>query len=96
MDDDSAMYFVPAKSSNDLKAGSLFRYAPRDKDILCIYKSMKDYDNYNLGCGANPGTVFMIISLSSKEQAVKVLTSDGYLGYAALYYHSIEIAVKNF
>lgn len=96
MNDDSTMYFVPAKSRNDLKVGSLYKHVPRDKDILCIYKSMKDYDNYNLGCGANPGTVFMIISLSSNKQAVKVLTSDGYLGYAALYYHSIEIAVKNF
>ena len=83
MNDDSTMSFVPAKSGNDLKVGSLYRHAPRDKDILCIYESMKDYDNYARGYGAKPGTVFMIISCS-KRQPVKLLTSDGYLGYAAL------------
>lgn len=94
MNDDSTIYFVPAKSRNDLKVGSLYRHDPRDKDVLCIYESMKDYDNYFLGCGAKPGTVFMIISFSNK-QAIKLLTSDGYLGYAALYYQDIEIAAKN-
>jgi hypothetical protein len=94
MNDDSTMSFVPAKSRNDLKVGSLYRHAPRDKDILCIYESMKDYDNYALGYGAKPGTVFMIISCS-KRQPVKLLTSDGYLGYAALCHLDIEIAAKN-
>lgn len=94
MNDDSTMSFVFTKSRNDFKAGSLYRYTPRDKDVLCIYESMKDYNNYFLGCGAKPGTVFLIISFSNK-QAIKLLTSDGYLGYAALYYQDIEIAAKN-
>jgi hypothetical protein len=94
MNDDSTMYFVPVKSRNDFKAGSLYRYNPLYSVVLCLYDSLQDYHCYALGYSAEPGTVFMIISVS-KDQPEKVLTNDGYIGYAGLYYPDIEIAVNN-
>ena len=94
MNDDFTMSFVFTKSRNDFKAGSLYRYTPWDSVVLCLYDSLQDYHCYALGYSAEPGTVFMIISVS-KDQPEKVLTSDGYIGYAGLHYPDIEIAVNN-
>lgn len=71
-----------------------YRYTPYYSVVLCLYDSLQDYHCYALGYSAEPGTVFMIISVS-KDQPEKILTSDGYIGYAALHYPDIEIAVNN-
>jgi len=90
------MTFVPIKSHKDFKNGSLYRYVSDVSHLgLCIYSSLEDYDYYAMSSYCDIGQIFMVIDVaSSPTLPSKILTSDGVIGYASLFYKGCQKAIK--